>query len=75
MNLLNQNNGLFQKKNVPPPPVEDIDFFEVDLPGFPVYTPGNQCFFLNFWCTPWISNDFYSTPWNFPSSKGGLQAH
>ena len=36
---------------------------------------GNPYFFLNFWCTPWNSNDSCSTPppWNFPliSSTGG----
>ena len=29
------------------------------------YKCGNPCFFLNFWCTPWNSNDFYSTSLEF----------
>ena len=64
-----------EKKLYPPPPVEDIDFFEVGPSGFPVkFTvtpwnfpffcidpPGNVCFFLNVGVPPWNSNDFYST--------------
>ena len=65
------------------PPVEDIDFF----PGFPVkftvtlleyffflhWPPWKSMFFSQFLVYPWNSNDFYSTPWNFPliSSTGG----
>ena len=33
---VNWNIGIFQKKNCTPPPVEDINFFEVNPLGFPV---------------------------------------
>ena len=37
-----------------------INFFVSNPP------PGNPQLFFKFCCTPWNSNDFYSTPWNFP---------
>ena len=54
-------NGLFKKEIVPPPPVEDIDIFEV----YPLDIP---CFFLNFWCIPpEIPMNFtLPPPLNFP---------
>ena len=63
-------------------------FFEVEFPGFPfkfTVTPAifkfsyrfplKSTFFHNFWCTPWNSNDYYPTPWNFPllSSTRGVK--
>ena len=70
--------GLFQKKIVSPPPVEDLDLFETDPPGFPVkftVTPGTFHFsifypppleihvFSSIFGVPtWNSNEFYSTP-------------
>ena len=30
------------------------------------WPPGNPCYFLNFWFTPWNSDNFHSTPWIFP---------
>ena len=36
-----------------------------NFPFFYIDPPGNPCLFLNFWCTPWNSNDFCSTPLEF----------
>ena len=49
--LLHSYIGLFQK-NIVSPLVEDIDFFEVDLPGFPVKFTENPLEFPFFALTP-----------------------
>ena len=69
----------FLEKKLYPPPVKDIDFFEIDRPEFPVkftVTPWKSMFFPQFLVyPPGIPTIFPLPPWNFPliSLTGVLQ--
>ena len=70
-------NWLFQKKIVTPllrisifwswtPWISSQIFrYPLEFSNICIDPPGNPCFSLNFWCTPWNSNNFYSTSLEF----------
>ena len=92
MMLLLALNGLFSERNFNlhvenidsfevDPPLDFQSSFLCIPWNFPIFCidplePGKLRFFLNFWQTPWNSNNFYSTPWNYlicSTGGGGIK--